>query len=161
MTRCPLCDYPLESESTPEGTFVQCTNCPYCKRIKPMSKITVTDQKGNSYTIPTDAEPIVKPGDKAKSDPTNNGIEQIPLSGLIAIGSIFEEGRLKYGKDNWKNGVNDKGYQTSRLVHAITHLMLYANGDRSENHLAKVAWFCVTQLELERLESCTPNITPS
>lgn len=50
------------------------------------------------------------------------------------------------------NGVGDKAYQEERLEHAMLHLLKWKEGDRSEAHLAKVAWFCVTQLELERLE---------
>lgn len=87
---------------------------------------------------------------KAKTEQLSPGIEQIPLSSLEALGLIFKEGEIKYGRDNWKNGVDDEQYQTERLRHAIRHLMLYANGDRSENHLAKVMWFCCTQIELER-----------
>lgn len=54
---------------------------------------------------------------------------------------------------NWKQGVNDEEYQRERLEHAMRHLMLWTNGDRTEDHLAKVMWFCATQLELERLEN--------
>lgn len=92
------------------------------------------------------------PEAKALTETVASGVSQIPYSGLEAIGSVFVEG-LKYGKDNWKKGVNDKGYQEQRCEHAIRHLQLWANGDRQENHLAKVAWFCVAQIELERLEN--------
>ena len=39
-----------------------------------------------------------------------------------------------------------------RWEHESRHLQLWADGDRSEEHLAKVMWFCATQIELERLE---------
>jgi hypothetical protein len=89
---------------------------------------------------------------KAKSDKVNTGLSLIPFHSLFALGKIFVEG-LRYGKDNWKKGVGDKEYQEERLEHALTHLALWKEGDRSEAHLAKVAWFCFTQLELERLET--------
>jgi hypothetical protein len=77
----------------------------------------------------------------------------IPYYSLLAISEQFQEGEKgKYGRNNWKKGVCDPEYQRKRNANAIRHLMLWSNGDRSENHLAKVAWFCVTQLELERLE---------
>ena len=79
-------------------------------------------------------------------------IDSIPIHSALAIGRIFDEGEPKYGRDNWKHGVGDPVYQRERLKHAMVHLQLWANGNRDEAHLAKVAWFCVTQLELERLE---------
>lgn len=90
--------------------------------------------------------------DKAKTDKVSTGMALIPWHSILAIGKIFVEG-LRYGKNNWKKGVGDKDYQEERLEHALTHFALWKEGDRSEAHLAKVAWFCVTQLELERLES--------
>jgi hypothetical protein len=88
---------------------------------------------------------------KAKTDKVSTGMALIPWHSILAIGKIFVEG-LRYSKDNWKKGVGDKDYQEERLEHALTHFALWKEGDRSEAHLAKVAWFCVTQLELERLE---------
>lgn len=93
--------------------------------------------------------------DRPKTEKLSPGIEQIPFEALEACGEIFSEGEIKYGLHNWKKGVKDKEYQTERLRHAIRHLMLYANGDRSEPHLAKVMWFCVTQIWTEKNEQ--PN----
>ena len=89
--------------------------------------------------------------EKAATDKVGTGLVLIPLYSLLALGKIFIEG-LRYGRDNWKKGVNDKEYQEERLEHALLHLIKYKEGNRSEAHLAKVAWFCFTQLELERLE---------
>ena len=81
------------------------------------------------------------------------GIDMIPVYSLYRIGEIFDEGIASgYPKENWKKGVGDKAYQIARAKHAAKHLWKWLNGDRAEAHLAKVAWFCVTQLELERLE---------
>ena len=87
----------------------------------------------------------------------------IPYESLAAISAIFMEGenRPEYGRFNWKNGAGDKAYQRKRNANAIRHLLLYSNGDRSEDHLAKVAWFCVTQLELERMEKLPPEVDPN
>lgn len=89
---------------------------------------------------------------KAKTDKLGLGLTLIPLHSLFRLGKIFVEG-LRYGKDNWKKGVNDPEYQEERLEHAMRHLFLWKEGDRSEDHLAKVMWFCTTQLELERMEN--------
>lgn len=128
MKVCPNCPkVALKVVHDPLGTFEACSQCNYCKQVGP-------------------------PMQKAKTEVLGTAIRQIPVHSLQEIGRIFEEGAAKYGRDNWKKGVNDKEYQEERLEHAITHLLRYANGDTSENHLAKVAWYCVTQLEHTRLE---------
>jgi len=93
---------------------------------------------------------------KAKSDKLNTGLILIPFHSLFRLGAIFVEG-LRYGKDNWKKGVHDKEYQEERLEHTIRHMILYKEGDKSEDHLAKVMWFCSTQMELERMELINPS----
>lgn len=90
--------------------------------------------------------------EKAKSDKSNTGLVMIPFYSILRIGRIFVEG-LRYGRDNWKKGVGDQEFQEERLEHALLHLIKWKEGDRTEDHLAKVAWFCVTQMELERLEN--------
>lgn len=91
-------------------------------------------------------------GTGAKSEKVPGGKRYIPLSAMEAVGAIFLEGVPKYGENNWKQGVFDRGYQMERWEHADRHLHLWAEGDRKEPHLAKVLWFCATQIELERLE---------
>lgn len=79
----------------------------------------------------------------------------IPWYSIQRIGKIFVEG-LRYGRDNWKKGVHDAEYQEERWEHAMVHLIKYKEGDTTEDHLAKVAWFCVTQMELMRLKQLEP-----
>ena len=89
---------------------------------------------------------------KANTDKLNMGKRFIPRVALNRLGAIFLEGWIKYGPDNWKKGVFDDEYQHERLEHALDHLWRWVEGDRSEDHLAKVMWFCSTQMELERME---------
>jgi len=97
---------------------------------------------------------------KAKTDVLSLGLTLIPFHSIYRLGRIFIEG-LRYGKDNWKRGVHDTQYQEERLEHALNHLLLWKEGDRSEDHLAKVMWFCTTQMELERLEELPkPPVAP-
>lgn len=122
----------------------------FCQQaIRPL---VFVDDMSDSPVSQDTKESIVKlMTEKAKTDKVSTGMALIPWHSILAIGKIFVEG-LRYGKDNWKKGVGDKEYQEERLEHALTHFALWKEGDRSEAHLAKVAWFCVTQLELERLE---------
>lgn len=107
-------------------------------------------------------EPPTKPSPPVKtkmplpaSETVSPGIDQIPFEGLEAVGEIFKEGEEKYGRDNWKIPDSYGSYDSERLRHALRHLYLYANGDRSEDHLAKVAWFCLTQIY--RISKENPN----
>lgn len=85
-----------------------------------------------------------------KSEILAPGVDQVPFEGIEAIGAIFAEGEIKYGRGNWKKQPDNDEYNRERCRHAIRHLMLWANGDRSENHIAKVAWFCVTTIWREK-----------
>jgi len=64
----------------------------------------------------------------------------VPWEGVRVIAQRFHEGRLKYGAQNWKKGQ----LRSDILDHAIEHLIRYANGDRSENHLGAVGWAVCT-----------------
>lgn len=86
---------------------------------------------------------------KAKTSIKGQGLNQIPLCALLRIGEIFHEGEQVYGRDNWKNGVGDKEWQEKRWNNAERHLRLWNEGDRSVDHLAKVAWFCLTMMWIE------------
>jgi len=118
----------------------------WCKKCKSMCK--KNEKVGANLSTHDETLPEKL---KAKSDKLGLGIILIPMYSIYRIGKIFIEG-LRYGRDNWKKGVFDKEYQEERLEHAFNHLILYKEGDTSEDHLAKVAWFCITQMELMRLE---------
>jgi len=124
-----------------------------------LRQITYLAEKYSQKPAPPTPGPTPTPThptpSKAATDKVGTGLTLIPWYSILAIGAIFIEG-LRYGRDNWKKGVNDKPYQEERLEHAMLHLLKWKEGDRSEAHLAKVAWFCVTQLELERLQNETP-----
>lgn len=84
------------------------------------------------------------PPDQGKRDVIRPRHDLIPLAFLDEIASIFEEGLRPrpglpegYG-DSWKRGGDI--FLRDCLNHASNHLHLYMEGDRSENHLAKVAW---------------------
>jgi hypothetical protein len=123
--------------------------CPYCSVIKHNCNKHDSYGPGPCLDCIAETPPLVKTN-KAKTETLSPGIEQIPFEALEACGEIFKEGEVKYGKDNWKKGVGDPFYQTERCRHAIRHLYKWANGDRSEPHLAKVMWFCVTQIWTEK-----------
>jgi hypothetical protein len=52
----------------------------------------------------------------------------------------FALGAKLHGDTNWQKGWDDPEYVCDRLNHTIEHLLKYASGDRSEDHLAAVLW---------------------
>lgn len=109
----------------------------------------------------------------ARTDKEPYDLTQIPFEAEKRIGAVFVEGESKYGRDNWKKGTGNKQYQIERANHALKHLKIYIhqlttgeeigefkNGE-PEDDLAKVAWFCCTQMEIERLESLEEVYEPT
>ncbi len=93
-------------------------------------------------------------------------VECLPIESLFAIGDVFTEGSTKYGLHNWLSAIDlDHDaynlYVRKRFRNALRHLGVWIGEfmrlrqPTGESHLAKVAWFCVTTLELERLRSVT------
>jgi len=148
--RVTFINRPLVCDKEEEKWIWFCQQCvhPYKKTAE---TILADDMSESPVSQETQQDIANLMTEKAKTDKVSTGLALIPFHSLFALGKIFVEG-LRYGKDNWKKGVGDKEYQEERLEHALTHLSLWKEGDRSEAHLAKVAWFCFTQLELERLE---------
>lgn len=91
-----------------------------------------------------ETSPNKMPSGQGKRDKERLRYELIPLEFDNELASIFEEGRRPrpgmpegYG-DSWKAGGSE--FLRDCLNHAFWHLKKYMEGDRSENHLAKVAW---------------------
>lgn len=60
----------------------------------------------------------------AKSSETLPNYNQIPLSFLTRVAQRFSLGASKYGKFNYRKGLNDKDFILDRLNHAFLHLKL-------------------------------------
>lgn len=81
----------------------------------------------------------------------------IPPESLRRLSRVFLEGVKKYPNRavnacNMTGAVNNPEWQVKRFNHAVDHLLKWGQGDTSEDHLAKVMWFCSVMLEVERLE---------
>lgn len=60
----------------------------------------------------------------------------IPTEGLHRLADLYARGAAKYDENNWK-----KGQPYSRVYASLfRHLMQWREGDRSEDHMAAVAW---------------------
>lgn len=62
--------------------------------------------------------------------------DTIPPCAMRRLAKVYYEGAQRYGDVNWQ-----KGIPSSNLInHAVNHLMLWLEGNRDEDHLAKVVW---------------------
>lgn len=60
----------------------------------------------------------------------------IPAEGLRRLADLYARGAEKYDENNWQ-----KGQPYSRVYASLfRHMMAWREGDKSEDHLAAVAW---------------------
>jgi hypothetical protein len=66
----------------------------------------------------------------------------IPACALRRLAKIYTEGCKKYAPRNWEKGI----LYSEMYDHLLEHLQKYKEGDRTEDHLAKVAWGCFAMM---------------
>ena len=76
-------------------------------------------------------------------------MDLLPVSAIIEVSKIFEEGAEKYDSRNW-----EKGIPVSRFIDSgLRHAMKWLRGDRDEPHLAQACWNFLCCLDtLERIK---------
>lgn len=72
----------------------------------------------------------------AKRDARALRYDLIPPCALKRLAKIYTEGAEHYGAHNWQKGMD----YSDTIDHAFAHLLNWLDGDRTEDHLAKVAW---------------------
>lgn len=70
------------------------------------------------------------------TDAENVRFDLITPIGLRRLAETCAEGARKYGDRNWEKGMP----ASVMLNHAIRHIYLWLQGDRSEDHLAHANW---------------------
>lgn len=65
--------------------------------------------------------------------------------GQRRLAKIYAEGAVHHGERNWEGGIP----ASVTLNHVERHLNLWKQGDRSEDHLAKIAWGCFAIMHYE------------
>lgn len=79
---------------------------------------------------------VVESGAVRSADVDHLDFCSMPLLGLLGVLRIAGGGGIKYGRHNY-----NKGFPLHiTLNHVAVHLIRYCLGDRSEDHLSKVAW---------------------
>lgn len=71
----------------------------------------------------------------------------LPSLCIRRLAGLYERGAEKYGDSNWKKGQPLSSTVNSMLRHAFQYL----EGDRSEDHLAAIAWNSFTLMWTESM----------
>lgn len=74
----------------------------------------------------------------AKSSEEKPRYDLIPMEALRREAVRMAEGAKAHGENNYHKGMGDAAFVRDRVNHAIEHLLKYASGDRTEDHLAAV-----------------------
>lgn len=74
----------------------------------------------------------------ARSSEKQPRFDLIPRCALEREAVRMAEGAAAHGENNYRIGLHDSAFFTDRINHAIAHLLKYADGDRSDDHLAAV-----------------------
>ena len=77
----------------------------------------------------------------------------ISLELLQRLAAVWEKGAEKYGEYNWQKASNDAEYQRDIANHILEHILLYAAGDRSEDHPAHI---CANAQMMMHFEASKP-----
>lgn len=67
--------------------------------------------------------------------------------GLRHLAARYALGAVNHGDNNWRNGMP----YSAIVNHMQNHLQLYLSGDRSDDHMAAVAWGAFAILESDEL----------
>ena len=101
--------------------------------------------KGTTKIEPSPEMMKFASGAVRSSDAANVRFDLITPVGLRRLAETYKEGSVKYGDNNWQ-----KGFPASDVMnHAIRHMYLWLDGDRTEDHLAHAAWGLFTIMHFE------------
>lgn len=92
---------------------------------------------------------IDKPGEGARRE-RKPPYHSVPREFIEYLSGPCAEGLEVYGKDNWRGGGAE--FIEDLYNHGLEHAMLWSNGDRSEDHLAKAAWNFLARRYFEEKE---------
>lgn len=164
--RCPDCgtvNNEFVSASRINGIERKSYTCKPCSKIFKLisdktPKELEADEKFDEYVSEVNSTNpdlrLFPSGATRSNDAESERYDLCPPLWAKADATIMAEGAITHGDDNWKKGIPIHVC----LNHLERHLNLYKNGDKSEDHLAKVrvnAGFIMYFEELEKIKSNT------
>lgn len=100
----------------------------------------------NEYvTLDGGAKQVFDSGAQRDEQAGKPRFDLIPPTPLRRLADLYARGAEKYDDHNWA-----KGMPTSRILASLMrHIEAYRSGDRTEDHLAAVAWNAFAIMHLE------------
>lgn len=96
----------------------------------------------------TETKAVFETGAQRSSGEGKGRYDLIPTRPVRRLAKHYEKGANAYGARNW-----EKGMPFSRLIDsAKRHIDQYLEGDRSEDHLAAVAWNVFALMHFEEVK---------
>ena len=85
----------------------------------------------------------------ARSNEQKPRYDLIPIEAQRREAIRMAEGAENHGENNYRQGIGDRAFILDRINHAIEHLLKYADGDRTDDHLAAARCNCGMLIWLE------------
>jgi hypothetical protein len=164
--RCPDCgtvNNEFVSASLVNGIERKSYTCKPCSKIFKLisdktPKELEADEKFDEYISEVNSTNpdlrLFPSGATRSNDAESERYDLCPPLWAKADATIMAEGAITHGDDNWKKGIPIHVC----LNHLERHLNLYKNGDKSEDHLAKVRVNAGFIMYFEELEKIKTNI---
>lgn len=77
-------------------------------------------------------------GSGAKSSEEQPRIDLIPWAAIRREAERMALGARAHGENNYQQGARDAAFIRDRVNHLLAHALKYANGDRTDDHLAAI-----------------------
>lgn len=139
---------PLPESRTPLITEPSDVPCPVCgtKMLFADNKARlVCPQCARNKLERVAVNPEVFPSGAVRDNENTPSYSLIPPESLKRLAEIYRVGEQHYPNRNWR-----KGIPVSNIIdHAMEHLMKWLEGNRDDDHLAKVAWAMFTLMFYE------------
>lgn len=74
----------------------------------------------------------------ARSSDEAPRVDLIPWAAMAREAARMAAGAASHGENNYQRGIGDAAFFRDRVNHLLRHALLYANGDRSDDHLAAI-----------------------
>lgn len=120
--------------------------CMHCDRSPYPGKVYEMLEPHQPNDIPVDAPAPTIEVDRPRTDLLGLAYRCIPTQALRRIAKVFQEG-IRYGEDSWRNGNTE--WAKERFDHKCEHENKWREGDDSEDHHAKCAWYHIVMMILD------------
>ena len=95
----------------------------------------------------------------AKSSERKPAYNLLPIEGIYRGAHRMAEGAASHGERNFERGAHDPAFLRDRANHLVEHALLYAQGDRSTDHIGAIIANACMLARLEVLAAQSADAT--